>query len=67
MRRLSAYISDELHDEIQELSVREQRKMTPMISLLLQLAVKEKNRKRNAKKDNSKHSAGDMGKSNAEG
>lgn len=50
MKRISGYISDELYSEIEEIAEREQRKVTPMISLLLQSAVKEKNRKRNAKK-----------------
>lgn len=50
MKRISGYITDELFSEITEITERENRKFTPMISLLLQLAVKEKNRKRNGKK-----------------
>jgi hypothetical protein len=50
MKRISGYISDELHSSIEEIAKRENRKFTPMIDLLLQLAVKEKNRKRDGKK-----------------
>jgi hypothetical protein len=67
MKRISGYISDELYNSIEEIAERENRKFTPMITLLLQLAVKEKNRKRHAKKDNLEYSAGDMGKSNTTG
>lgn len=54
MKRISGYIPDELFLEIEDIAKKENRKVTPMISLLLQLAVKEKTRKRKvAKKDNS--------------
>lgn len=67
MVRISGYISEELASSIEEIAERENRKFTPMISILLQLAVKEKNRKRNAKKDNSEHSAGNLGSGNSTG
>ena len=50
MKRISGYIPDDLYSEIEEIGKKENRKIAPMITLLLQLAVKEKTRKRNAKK-----------------
>lgn len=61
MVRISGYISEELYNSIEEIAKRENRKFTPMIDLLLQLAVKEKNRKRNAKKISSKHNTTNVG------
>lgn len=49
-KRISGYISEELYNQIIEIAEKENRKFTPMIDLLLQLAVKEKIRKRNGKK-----------------
>lgn len=46
MKRISGYISDELYAEIEDIAKRENRKVTPMISILLQQSVKEKKRKR---------------------
>lgn len=46
MKRISGYISDELFASIDDIAKRENRKVTPMISILLQQAVKEKNRKK---------------------
>lgn len=57
MKRISGYITDELYSEIQEISDRENRKFTPMISILLQWAVKEKNRKRKHAKSNIEHNS----------
>lgn len=53
MKRISGYISEELYLEIEEISKRENRKITPMISILLHMAVKEKNRKRKNDKKSS--------------
>lgn len=53
MKRISGYITEELYAEIEEIAEKENRKVTPMISLLLQLAVKEKTRKRKSVKKNS--------------
>lgn len=50
MKKLSGYIPDELYNEIAEIAGRESRKIAPMVTILLQQAVKERNRKRNAKK-----------------
>lgn len=65
MKRISGYITDELFSEITEITERENRKFTPMISLLLQLAVKEKNRKRNGKKVSISDNTSNARKSNA--
>jgi hypothetical protein len=65
MVRISGYISEDLKRDIQEIADRENRMFTRMISLLLQLAVKEKNRKR-AKKSTSKHNTINMVQSNTE-
>lgn len=65
MIRVSGYISEELNSDIKDIAKRENRKFTPMISLLLQLAVKEKNRKRFAKKDNSSYNTSDTRSGNA--
>lgn len=50
VKRIWGYVPEELYNDIQEIADREFRKLNPMITLLLQLAVKEKNRKRNGKK-----------------
>lgn len=65
MKRISGYISDELFLEIEEIAERENRKFTPMITLLLQLAVKEKNRKRNGKKVHISDHSTNISQSNA--
>ena len=48
--QVCATISKELNDEVVELSQKENRTFSQMVSLLLQLAVKEKTRKRNGRK-----------------
>lgn len=54
MKKISGYIEDELYEAIILLAEKEKRKFAPMVSILLQVAVKEKTRKRkNDKKDNS--------------
>lgn len=52
-KQISSTINLELADEIHEMSKRENRTFSQTVGLLLQLAVKEKNRKRKiAKEDN---------------
>lgn len=63
--RISGYITEELYKEIEEIAKRDNRKFTPMISILLQQAVKERNRKR-AKKDNSQYNSPNMVQGNTE-
>lgn len=46
MKAISAWIKDELHDEIYNMSRREFRKVSGMAAILLEQAVKERNRKR---------------------
>ena len=65
MKRISGYISDELHSSIEEIAKRENRKFTPMIDLLLQLAVKEKNRKRDGKKVHTGRNASNVHQNNS--
>lgn len=60
MKRIWSYIPDELHSEIEEIAKRESRKLNAMITLLLQLAVKEKNRKRNGKKVHTERNTTDV-------
>jgi len=67
MKRISGYIPDELYSDIEELCKRENRKIAPMITMLLQLAVKEKTRKRNAKKIHISDHATDEHQNNAGG
>ncbi len=50
MKKISGYIPDELYQGIAEIAERESRKFAPMVTILLQQSVKERNRKRNAKK-----------------
>lgn len=47
--------------QVDELANKDLRSRSEMIAILLQLAVKEKTRKRNAKKDNTKHNSPNMG------
>jgi len=62
MKRISGYVTEELYLEIEEISKKENRKITPMISILLQLAVKQKNRKRNGRQENNtEHNAPNLG------
>ena len=62
MKRISGYVTEELYLEIEEISKKENRKITPMISILLQLAVKQKNRKRNGRKENNtEHNTPNLG------
>jgi hypothetical protein len=65
MRRISGYIQDELYEEIVDISKRENRKLAPTISILLQYAVREKNRKRQ-KKSYFTGNPYDMGKGNGQ-
>jgi hypothetical protein len=67
MKRISGYITDELYDEIVDISKRDKRKFTPTIDLLLQQAVKERNRKKNANKIHIQNKSADSRKSNAGG
>ncbi len=63
-----SFTSDkQLIDNVDEIANRESRTRSEMIDLLLRLAVKEKNRKRNGKKDNSQHNTGNMGSGNSTG
>ena len=64
MKRIWGYVPEELYNDIQEIADREFRKFNPMITLLLQLAVKEKNRKRNGKKVHTERNATDIHKNN---
>jgi len=50
MKRISIIVEESLHDSIKKISEDLDRSMNYTITLLLQLAVKEKTRKRNAKK-----------------
>ncbi len=50
--QVSATIASDLHKEIAELAEKENRSISAMVALLLQQAVKERNRKRNGKKAN---------------
>jgi hypothetical protein len=61
MHRVWGYISDELNTELLEIADREQRKLANVISLLLQQAVKERNRKRNGKKANTEYNSPNVG------
>ena len=58
---------ESLIKQVDELAIKDTRSRSEMIYILLQLAIKEKTRKRNAKKDHTEYSAGDMGKSNTTG
>lgn len=51
--------------QVDELANRDKRSRSVMIDILLQLAIKEKNRKRNAKKNNTEYDTTNLGKSNA--
>lgn len=60
MKRISGYITDDLYKSIEEIAERENRKITPVISLLLHQAVKERLRKRNGRqKGNTEHNPTD--------
>ena len=63
MKRISGYISEELHEAICQMAAKEKRSVVYMIDILLQSAVKEKTRKRNAKKDSTKHNSANVGES----
>ena len=52
MKKISGYIPDELYLEICEIAKKDNRKVAPVITILLQQAVKEKKRKRHAQKSN---------------
>jgi len=60
MPQITSRISETLLFQIKELSVKEKRSLSTTIDLLLQQAIKEKMRKRNATKEgNSKHNTAD--------
>lgn len=66
MKRISGYIPDELHSDIEEIAKRDIRSFTATISLLLQQAVKERNRKRvRDKKDDIRHNPSDAHQNNS--
>lgn len=46
MKPISTWVKDELHDEIFNMSRREFRKVSSMAAILLEQAVKERNRKK---------------------
>ena len=52
MNRLTTSVSDETLLALKELAEREKRSLSFIIDALLQLAIKEKTRKRNASKEN---------------
>ncbi len=66
MKRIWGYVPEELYNDIQEIADREFRKFNPMITLLLQLAVKEKNRKRNGKKVHTRRNTTDIYQDNSQ-
>jgi hypothetical protein len=51
MPRLTTSVSDETFKVLKEIALRDRRSISVTIELLLQLAIKEKTRKRNAAKD----------------
>lgn len=51
MKRISGYINEDLFAAIHEVAKLEKRKFTPTIEILLEYAIKQKNRKR-VKKNN---------------
>lgn len=63
MPRITSKISDELHAEIKLMADEKKWTFSYMVSVLLQNAVKERNRK---KKNNSKNHASDLGESNGQ-
>jgi hypothetical protein len=46
MKRISGYIDTDLYDAIEEIAKKDNRKFAPMVTILLQQAVKERNRKK---------------------
>jgi hypothetical protein len=50
--QVSATITPELYSDIKDFAEKENRSISLMVAMLLQLAIKEKTRKRNGKKDN---------------
>jgi hypothetical protein len=67
MKRVSIVLEENLFDSIKKISDDIDRSMNYTISLLLQQAVKEKNRKRNAKKSTTEYHSPNLGKSNTTG
>lgn len=56
MKRISAYISEELFSQLEEMSKSEKRSVNAMLTILLEKGIKEKLRKRkpsNEQEDNS--------------
>lgn len=51
MPRLTTAVSDDTFEKLKELSKKERRSLSLTIDLLLQWAIKEKTRKRNASKE----------------
>jgi len=51
MPRLTTAVSDDTFEKLKELSEKERRSLSLTIDLLLQWAIKEKTRKRNASKE----------------
>jgi|TARA_R110002126_G_C10141207_1_gene470651 hypothetical protein len=51
MPRLTTSVSEETFKVLKEIALRDRRSISVTIELLLQLAIKEKTRKRNAAKD----------------
>lgn len=46
MKRITASISDELHQKIKELAEKEKRSFSQMVEILLEYSLREKTRKR---------------------
>lgn len=57
--QLSTTIDSELHDEVIALAKKEDRSLSEMTAILIRQAVKERKRKRDAKKNHPQHNPAD--------